>query len=75
MSVKSLTAADISHNLTLLSTEIASNNYKQRHPNASDDEALAWGTRNRILFVCEAIDTLTSTVMGEAHEASGRPRQ
>ena len=35
-------------------------------PAAPDDEALAWGMRNRILFVSEAIDVLTMVAMAEA---------
>lgn len=73
MTVKTLTAADVADTLKLLSADLGRVAYQRRNPGAPDDEALAWGMRNRILFVSEAIDVLTMVAMAEADKQDALP--
>jgi hypothetical protein len=61
--------------MTLLSAEVASAAYKRRNAGVSDEEALTWGMKHRILFVSEALDVLTMMALAEVEEMCGQQTQ
>jgi hypothetical protein len=72
VNVQTLSSAEVRKTLNLLAADLGRAAYKRRNPQASDDEALAWGVENRRHFLDQAIDVLTMMALAEAEEQDGQ---